>query len=591
MAELEARNEQGGYGWKKTLPGEPFVLGRHPDDRFWATEWDNFISRRHAILHFHDGKLRVQKLPTAGNPIFVNSVPAEDFELRPGESFRIGNTTFSLLDEEAPIEFSVAANEVRNMRFDSADKRIEALAALPDIIRQSGDDSRLEQQVVQALLDGIQFADGAAVVRLLPNSTEQDIKVAVCSSARRGQPIAEVRPSRRLVFDAIQRRVPTVHVWQSEGSRIMPDSRFSISDPGADLAMCVPLLDEASTGYGLYVSGRSPRELKSADSIQRDNELRSDLRFVQLAADIFAGLRQVHDLQRRHSLLLRFLSPRVAQVLMTEGNKTVEDLLEAKPRDVTVLFCDLRGSCRIAEEGADDLPRLWESVSEALEIMTNAIIQNDGVIGDFQGDAAMGFWGWPLTTDDQIELACRAALTIRRQFATAGLRRTTTFKDFKCGLGVAHGPAIAGRLGTVDQFKVGVFGPTVNLAARLESMTKFFEVSILVDEAVGQYVQAHRSAGWGRVRRLAKVKPAGMSTPVLVHELMPPIGPEAMPEQKRLDYESAFDAFMIKRWTDTTNKLRFLQDDGPARFLQRFMQEHPSGPPADWDGVIPLDKK
>lgn len=591
MAELEARNDQGGYSWKKSLPTEPFVLGRHPDDRNWATEWDNFISRRHATLHFRDGKLSVQKLPTAGNPIFLNNVPADEFEIRPSESFRIGNTIFTLVDEEEPIEISVAPNEIRNVRFENADKRIEALAVLPDIIRQSGDDGRLELQVVQALLEGILFADSAAVVRLLPNSTEQDIKVAVCSSARRGQPNGEVRPSRRLVYDAIQRRMPMIHVWQTDGSKLVADSRFSISDPGADLAMCVPLLDEASTGYGLYVSGRSPRDLKSADSIQRDNELRSDLRFVQLTSDIFAGLRQVHDLQRRHSLLLRFLSPRVAQVLMTEPNKTVEELLDAKPRDVTVLFCDLRGSCRIAEEGAADLPRLWESVSEALEIMTNAIIQNDGVIGDFQGDAAMGFWGWPLATEDQIELACRAALAIRRQFAVAGGKRTMSLKDFKCGLGVAHGPAIAGRLGTMDQFKVGVFGPTVNLAARLESLTKQVEVSILVDESVANYVGAHKAAGWARVRRVARVKPAGMSMPVLIHELLPPVGPESMPEQKRLDYESAFDAFMIKRWADTTNKLRFLQDDGPGKFLHRFMQEHPSGPPADWDGVIALDKK
>jgi adenylate cyclase len=355
--------------------------------------------------------------------------------------------------------------------------------------------------------------------------------------------------------------------------------------------MCVPLLDEASTGYGLYVIGRLPRDLKSADSIQRDNELKSDLRFAQLTSDIFGALRQVHDLQRRHSLLLRFLSPRVARVLMTEPNKTVEELLDAKPTDVTVLFCDLRGSCRIAEEGADDLPRLWESVSEALQIMTDAIIANDGVIGDFQGDAAMGFWGWPLPTDDQIELAARAALQIRKHFAMSAVKRTSTLADFACGLGLAHGPAIAGRLGTIDQFKVGVFGPTVNLAARLESMTKQLEVPILVDEAVAAYVNAHKATGWARARRVAKVKPAGMLNPVLIHELLPPVGPDSMSEQKRLEYESAFEAFILKRWKDTENKIKFLTYDGPSRFLQEFMSKHPGGPPPDWDGVIPLEKK
>ena len=125
------------------------------------------------------------------------------------------------------------------MRFENADKRIEALAALPEIIRQSPDDAQLEHQVVQALLEGILHADGAAVVRLLPDSTEQEPRVAVSAAGRRGQPAGEVRPSRRLIFEALRRRAITVHVWQTEGSKLMPDSRFSLSDPGTDWAMCV----------------------------------------------------------------------------------------------------------------------------------------------------------------------------------------------------------------------------------------------------------------------------------------------------------------------------------------------------------------
>jgi adenylate cyclase len=348
-------------------------------------------------------------------------------------------------------------------------------------------------------------------------------------------------------------------------------------------------LDEASAGWGLYVAGRLPRDLNTQDSVSA--ELKGDLRFAQLTADIFGALRQVHDLQRRHSLLLRFLSPRVMRVLMAEPNKTVEEVLEAKPADVTVLFCDLRGSCRIVEDGSGDLLRLWERVSEALGIMTDAIVQFDGVVGDFQGDAAMGFWGWPLFSEDQIEQACRAALSIRRHFAQASQRRAGRLAGFACGLGLAHGPAIAGRLGTLDQFKVGVFGPVVNLASRLEGMTKQVRVPILVDEAVARHVAAHRADGWARVRRVARVLPAGLRTPVLVNELLPPVGPDALPEPKRLDYESAFDAFTARRWADTRNLLRFLGQDGPSEFLQEFMARHPAGPPAEWDGVIPLEKK
>ena len=97
--------------------------------------------------------------------------------------------------------------------------------------------------------------------------------------------------------------------------------------------------------------------------------------------------------------------------------------------------------------------------------MTSGIIDRDGVIGDFQGDAAMGFWGWPIPMDDQVDRAARAALDIRQGFARRA-RRRTPLAGFPCGIGIAHGPAIAGRLGTSDQFKVGRLGPVVNLASR-----------------------------------------------------------------------------------------------------------------------------
>ena len=96
--------------------------------------------------------------------------------------------------------------------------------------------------------------------------------------------------------------------------------------------------------------------------------------------------------------------------------------------------------------------------------MTHHIRQEGGVVGDFQGDAAMGFWGWPLPQKDAVLRTCRAALAVRAEFeATAG---------FHAGIGVATGRAVAGKIGTVDQVKVTVFGPVVNLASRLEGMTK-----------------------------------------------------------------------------------------------------------------------
>ena len=214
------------------------------------------------------------------------------------------------------------------------------------------------------------------------------------------------------------------------------------------------------------------------------------------------------------------------------------------------------------------------------------------MIGDFQGDAAMGFWGWPLEGTSQVEQAARAALGIRRDFLRAAQTPGHPLHEFSCGIGIAHGAAVAGRLGTPDQFKVGVFGPVVNRASRLESMTKFFQVPILLDDGAAAKLDYHRTSHWARCRRLAKVLPYGMTQTVLVNQLLAPaVEPGAMAERDRRDYEAALDAFLAKRWDDARQLLHRLPKDGPGAVLQACIDKHGGIPPTDWDGVIALEAK
>src|SRR5690606_16637136 len=147
-----------------------------------------------------------------------------------------------------------------------------------------------------------------------------------------------------------------------------------------------------------------------------------------------------------------------------------------------------RGFTRQSEQSQHQLLELLQRVSDALGVMTGEILRQGGVVGDFHGDAAMGFWGWPLDQTDAVGRAARAALTIRDAFygqgilgsltaasqAATGLRtgRDAGRYGFHCGIGLATGRAVVGRIGTVDQVKVTAFGPVVNLASRLEGMTK-----------------------------------------------------------------------------------------------------------------------
>jgi adenylate cyclase len=397
-------------------------------------------------------------------------------------------------------------------------------------------------------------------------------------------PEARLRPTRRLLLDAIvHRRQSVFYRWDVQERQ--PEYTAHL---GSDWALCAPLPDEPEPGWGLYVTGRQYETAAVPGGPPRDQVLKGDLKFTELVADIFGSLRQVRDLQRRHAELAHILSPAVLAALATRDG----DVLRPRQTKVTVLFCDLRGSSRTIEEGQSDLAGMWERLSEALSIMTSSIIDQEGVVGDFQGDAAMGFWGWPLEQSDQVERAARAALTIRRRFARAALERGNPLAGFACGIGIAHGPAIAGRLGTPDQFKVGVFGHVVNLAARLEALTKQFGVPILIDEQASARLTGAHTRYLCRTRRVARLRPAGMRTALTVSELLPPLGePGAMPEGNRRDYEAALDAFLAGRFRDAADLLRPLRHDGPARFLLDYMDRQQGTLTPAWDGVITMESK
>ena len=220
--------------------------------------------------------------------------------------------------------------------------------------------------------------------------------------------------------------------------------------------------------------------------------------------------------------------------------------------------------------------------------MTHHILEHGGVTGDFQGDAALGFWGWPFPSPDAAVNAARASLGIRDSFAKAAAQKNHPLADFAMGIGIAHGRAVAGKIGTADQVKVTVFGPVVNLASRLESMTKQLRVPILVDEATRAILKERLPVEEGRLRTLARVLPYGMETPALVTELLPPFGEGSeLTDEHVSQYEAGVAAFIAGEWDAAYRFLHPLPAGDRAQdfLLQQILSQNRQ-PPADWNGVV-----
>jgi len=625
MAELVAQGKDGVLRWRHELPAQPITLGRTADS-IWQASWDKKISRVHATLHWQDGQLAVRRLPISLNPIFYQGVPRDEFLVPPGGRFIIGDTSFVVIGETptapsvdlpAPnAEMTCGPEELHQFRFVDANERIEVLAALPAVIRFSPSEAELETQVAGVLLRGIPRAAEAAIVCLRGlggpglspgGSGDPAIEVRLVKN-RQGLP-NNFRPSRRLVLEAILRRKQSVmHIWRSGEV----NAEYTVQ-AGHDWAICTPLLGDQTGSWGLYVTGSLSGTLHGGPL--RDDLLKSDLKFTELVADIFSSLQQVGRLQSRLGRLKTFLPRPVLGVLAGMAERDVEAFLKPRPATVTVLFCDIRGSCAIAERGQNDLMHLWDDVSGALGVMSSSILEQEGVIGDFQGDAVMAFWGWPLDAENQRERAFRAALTICNRLArvpregeapaephpaakagSAGASPSrgseTGGTHFSCGIGIAHGPAVVGRLGTPDQFKIGVFGPTVNLAARLESLAKRLGVAIVIDESCAQYLNVEGTRLGARTRRLARVQPQGMSQQLQITELLTElVEAPSLGDTERASYETALTAVEAGRWAEARALLARLPADGPATFLSRHLDRYPGGPPPGWNGVIVLDSK
>lgn len=592
LLELVAKGVETQQRWRCALPpGGPYILGRDVECDFPAP-WDRYVSRAHVQITLEESVIRITKHPQARNGIFVDGNPVEECELSLGDTFVVGETRFQIAESSVAIasspirpieEMTFDSQELRKVQFRDADTRIEVLSHLADVIWQARSDIEFHHRLVNLILAGVTHADAAAIVEVDDNG-----EVQVVHWERRNEMAGEIRPSARLVVDSVQeRRRSILQVWES--SETSDDDYTAVAE--FDWAFCTPLPEPCKDKWGLYVAGRLDQQvLASGQRVADDLQLQADVKFTEIVAEIIAAVRRANELERRQAGYRQFFAPPILAAL---GDNPDAELLEPRECDITVMFCDLRGFSRKSEESADDLLDLLDRVSRALAVMTRSIHSHGGVTADLQGDSALGFWGWPLASDEAPLNACRAALAIREAFAETRNQPDHPLADFHMGIGIAHGRAVAGKIGASEPVKITVFGPVVNLASRLESMTKQLRVPIVLDEKTAQIARVRLDPNEGRVRTLAKVLPYGMKNSVVVEELLPPAHQTPELTDDLLEaYEQGVAHFIAGRWEEAYHCLHGMPADDRAQdFLMMLIAEHNRVAPPGWDGIARLSAK
>ncbi len=270
--------------------------------------------------------------------------------------------------------------------------------------------------------------------------------------------------------------------------------------------------------------------------------------------------------------------------------------MHAENRVLTVMFCDMRHFTRVAER----LPpaELRALMNSFFSSMTSAIGAQRGTLDKYIGDAIMAFWGAPLPDPGHATHAVRGALAMTQQLQTLNVDlRARGLPEIGAGIGLNTGLVCVGDMGSSMRRSYTVMGDAVNLASRIEGLTRHYGIDVLCGEATRAAADADAPWRWvevDRVRVKGKQQSVTLFTPVAV----PAPRARALDDEMRL-WQLALASFRLQHWDEATGHLQALHaafTETPFAGLYRQLRvriEHHrvAPPPADWDGAHTFDSK
>ncbi|AGT11165.1 CHASE2 domain-containing protein [Paracoccus aminophilus] len=287
----------------------------------------------------------------------------------------------------------------------------------------------------------------------------------------------------------------------------------------------------------------------------------------------------------------RYLSPTLVDRLSDDPSAL---RLGGEARELTVLFSDIRGFTTLSERL--DPTALTALLNGFLTPMTDVLLAHEATIDKYIGDAIMAFWNAPLEIEGHERKACLAALAMAEAVERMNRERGS---EIRIGVGLHRGMACVGNLGSIQRFSYSAIGDTVNLASRVEGLTKQYGVSIAVTEAVRAAVSEATGEDLAFLE-LDRVRVVGRAAPVALFALL---GDENQARQPafydwRLAHEAFLAAYRAGDFATATTRLAALRTRAEPGLQGLYEQYHeritnllakPPGP--DWDGVYTAKSK
>lgn len=343
----------------------------------------------------------------------------------------------------------------------------------------------------------------------------------------------------------------------------------SVTRPIVDLANRVKRIEAGDYGQSVKISGR--------DEI------------AELASSVNNMATGLAEKEKVRDLLGKVVSHEIAEELLS---KKIE--LGGEEKIVTVLFVDIKGFTTLCENKAPEA--VLTMLNRYLSEITAVIERNKGVVDKYIGDSIMALFGAPLTRDNDAINAVTAALAIQKAIAELNrVNEQSGIPIIEAGVGVHTGLVVAGNLGSQNRLNYTVIGDSVNLAARMEGLTRKYNISTIVSAA-----SSERAPGF-IYRELDLVRVAGKREPVRIYEVIGAVDEITAVQRQELEaFAHALNCYRSQQWDQATELFVDLRSALPEAkrerslysvYIDRMEYMRTRELPQTWDAVFTFDRK
>ncbi len=312
---------------------------------------------------------------------------------------------------------------------------------------------------------------------------------------------------------------------------------------------------------------------------------------VFIAWSMAAFLRFMEEHKKRMLIKKQFehyLAPAMVKKLQKNP-----DLLKlgGDTRELTLLFCDIRGFTPISEQYKSDPQGLTTLINRFLTPMTDIIMANGGTIDKYMGDCIMAFWNAPLDVEDQRKMAIKSShqMLAHLKDLNEELGKEGSL-PINVGIGLNTGEVVVGNMGSDQRFDYSCLGDAVNLAARLEGQSKEYGMKIVIGEETAKEMEDEFV-----MIELDTIAVKGKTEPVKIYTSLGTVYALEYSmnyEMPRRQHDKFLNWYRTQKWVFARKWINDLRDSFGGALTQyydmmekRIDQLEKADLPKDWDGV------